>query len=312
MNPNDVYKTKPTSIPDSTWDKIGEFVRKTITDFINTADTNLTRRRSEDIRNAITKHIKYCYEIGYGLDYTVIFDDEIIQQSVATNTDLTTGTQGAIRSRLTLVGETLNPNFEGKRRYHSYARSKTTQPYTANEQQRIWQWANARLRTEERLTMKQVIVACGLGGGLKHGEAANLKVRDVFLDTGGACLHVGERIIPVAADWDEGLRQRLKTNPHPDEYLLYPNMQRRDKIMNRFAAEKPNAASLVPNFEKMRVTWIAEHIKHFVPDTAIANAAGVKSLRNYERFRPTNQPLEQFRGLMHRAETKQADLVVVK
>lgn len=160
--------------------------------------------------------------------------------------------------------------------------------------------------------MKQVIVACGLGGGLKHGEAANLKVRDVFLDTGGACLHVGERIIPVAADWDEGLRQRLKTNPHPDEYLLYPNMQRRDKIMNRFAAEKPNAASLVPNFEKMRVTWIAEHIKHFVPDTAIANAAGVKSLRNYERFRPTNQPLEQFRGLMHRAETKQADLVVVK
>lgn len=312
MNPTDVYKNKPTSVPGGTWDEIGEFVCKTVADFINTADTNITRRRFEDIRNAITKHIKYCYEMGYDLDYTVIFDDEIIQQSVATNTDLTTGTLGAIRSKLILVGETLNPNFEGKRRYHTYSRSKTTQPYTASEQQRIWQWANARHRTEERLTMKQVIVACGLGGGLKYGKAVNLRMRDVYLDDGGACLHVGERIVPVVANWDEGLRQRLETNPNPDEYLLYPNMQRRDKIMNRFATEESTVALLVPNFEKMRVTWIAEHMEHFVPDTAIANAAGVKSLRNYERFRPTNQPLEQFRGLMHRAETKQAGLVVVK
>lgn len=82
--------------------------------------------------------------------------------------------------------------------------------------------------------------------------------------------------------------------------------------MNRFITEEPNAAVLVPTFEKMRVTWIAEHMRHFVPDTAIANAAGVKSLRNYERFRPDEQSLEQFRGLMHRAETKQAGLVVVK
>ena len=82
--------------------------------------------------------------------------------------------------------------------------------------------------------------------------------------------------------------------------------------MNRFAADESTAALLVPNFEKMRVTWIAEHMKHFVPDTAIANAAGLKSLRNYERFRPADQSLEQFRGLMHRAENKQAELVVVK
>ena len=160
--------------------------------------------------------------------------------------------------------------------------------------------------------MKQVIVACGLGGGLKYGEAVNLRMRDVYLDAGGVCLHVGERIVPVVADWDAGLRHRLETNPSPDEYLIYPNMQRRDKIMARFATEESNTAMLMPNFEKMRVTWIAEHMKHFVPDTVIANAAGVKSLRNYERFRPAEQSLEQFRGLLHRAETKHSGLVVVK
>lgn len=313
MHPNDVYKNKPTSVPDSTWDEIGEFVCQTVTDFINTCGTNVTRRRFEDIRNATTKHIKYCYEMGYDFDYTVIFDDEIIQQSVATNTHLTTGSQGAIRSKLTLVGETLNPNFEGKRRYHTYARSKMTQPYTANEQQRIWQWALVESRTSsEHSTMKQVIAACGLGGGLKYGEATNLRVRDVLLDAGGVCLRVDERIVPVVADWDQGLRRRLKTNPSPDEYLIYPKSKYRSKIMNRFITEEPDAAVLVPTFEKMRVTWIAEHMRHFVPDTAIANAAGVKSLRNYERFRPAEQSLEQFRGLMHRAETKQAELVVVK
>ncbi len=91
----------------------------------------------------------------------------------------------------------------------------------------------------------------------------------------------------MVADWDEGLRRRLKTNSNPDEYLIYPNMQRRDKVMARFATEESNTAMLVPNFEKMRVTWIAEHMKHFAPDTVVANVAGVKSLRNYERFRPT-------------------------
>lgn len=312
MNPNDVYKNNPTSVPDITWGEIKEFVCNTVADFMNTTDTNVTRRRFEDIRNATTKHIKYCYEMGYDLDYETVFDDEIIQQSVATNTHLTTGSQGAIRSNLTLVGETLNPNFEGKRRYHTYARSKTTQPYTTNEQQRIWQWANARFRSDERLTMKQIIVACGLGAGLKYGEAANLKIRDVLVDAAGVCLHVDERIVPVVADWDQGLRRRLKTNPSPDEYLIYPKNKYRTKIMNRFITEEPNAAVLVPTFEKMRVTWIAEHMRHFVPDTAIANAAGVKSLRNYERFRPAEQSLEQFRGLMHRAETKQPGLVVVK
>ena len=313
MNPNDVYKNNPTSVPDITWGEIKEFVCNTVADFMNTTDTNVTQRRFEDIRNATTKHIKYCYEMGYDFDYTVIFDDEIIQQSVATNAHLTTGSQGAIRSNLTLVGETLNPNFEGKRRYHTYARSKTTQPYTTKEQQRIWQWALVESRnSSEHSTMKQVIAACGLGGGLKYGEATNLRVRDVLLDAGGVCLRVDERIVPVVADWDQGLRRRLKTNPSPDEYLIYPKNKYRTKIMNRFITEEPNAAVLVPTFEKMRVTWIAEHMRHFVPDTAIANAAGVKSLRNYERFRPAEQSLEQFRGLMHRAETKQAGLVVVK
>lgn len=313
MNPNDVYQNAPTSVPDNTWGEIKEFVCNTVADFMNTTDTDVTQRRFEDIRNATTKHIKYCYEMGYDLDYAVIFDDEIIQQSVATNTHLTTGSQGAIRSKLTLVGETLNPNFEGKRRYHTYARSKTTQPYTANEQQRIWQWALVQSRTSsEQSTMKQVIVACGLGGGLKYGEATNLRVRDVLVDAAGVCLRVGERIVPVVADWDVGLRRRLKTAPSPDEYLIYPKSKYRAKILNRFITEEPNAAVLVPTFEKMRVTWIAEHMRHFVPDTAIANAAGVKSLRNYERFRPAEQPLEQFRGLMHRAETKQPGLIVVK
>ena len=258
MHPNDVYKNKPTSVPDSTW-------------------------------------------------------DEIIQQSVATNTHLTTGTQGLIRNTLTHIGETLNPNFEGKRRYHTYARSKLTEPYTASEQQRIWQWALIESRTiSEYAMMKQVIVACGLGGGLKFGDATNLRVHDVLIDARGVCLRVGERIVPIVADWDQGLRRRLETNPNPDEYLLYPRSNNRSVIMNRFKTAESNAAFLVPSFEKMRVTWIAEHMRHFVPDTAIANAAGVKSLRNYERFRPAEQSLEQYRGLMHRAGTRPTGLVVAK
>ncbi|MGV0446018.1 hypothetical protein ACUY3B_08475 [Corynebacterium ureicelerivorans] len=92
MDPNDIYKNKPTSIPNRTRDEIGEFVCQTVADFVNTCDTNVTRRRFEDIRNATSKHINFCYKMGYDLDYTVIFDDEIIQQSVATNTHLTTGT----------------------------------------------------------------------------------------------------------------------------------------------------------------------------------------------------------------------------
>ena len=75
MNPTDVYKSKPTSIPEGSWNNFGDFACQTVAGFVNITDANIIHRRCEDIRNATTKHIYYCYEMGYDFDHAVIFDD---------------------------------------------------------------------------------------------------------------------------------------------------------------------------------------------------------------------------------------------
>lgn len=129
--------------------------------------------------------------MGYDIDYGYIFDDEIIEQSVRSDSKTPRASMGTMRRNLKNVANELNPDFDGPRMYHRYERSEPNPPHTDKEVHDIWQWAQVK-NNGKRTQMKRLIVACGLGAGLTASEAGHLRYGDIEIDDLGVQLHLPE------------------------------------------------------------------------------------------------------------------------
>lgn len=298
MNPNDVYTQPPTSIPRTTWTKIAPIVCDIIATYC-TAHPPTTVSHYKALRAAVTKHIAYCHNTGCDLNYQYIFDDEIIEQSVHSHTNAATSSKSRTRRLLKIIAQHLNPDFDGPRMYHRYERNDPNPPYTTKEIHNIWQWANT---TDKRGHTKQLIVACGLGAGLTAKETGHLTGADIKIDNLGVMLHLPDRTVPVLNEWDEAFRT-YKLEQHPDsDYILCPQSARRNQIISERLSVIGTVTGIPqPNMRRMRTTWIVEHLNNHVPDAAICAAAGIKTLKNYEHYRPDTTSVEKYRSLLHRA-----------
>lgn len=55
------------------------------------------------------------------------------------------------------------------------------------------------------------------------------------------------------------------------------------------------------------------HLENHVPDVAICEAAGIKTLGHYGRYRPDTPPVGKYRSLLHRASGgDRGELVAVR
>lgn len=56
-----------------------------------------------------------------------------------------------------------------------------------------------------------------------------------------------------------------------------------------------------PDIRRLKATWIVDLMNRFVPDAFICHAAGIKTLKRYEPFRPElgDKDLVAVRGLFH-------------
>lgn len=161
--------------------------------------------------------------MGYDLDHTIIFDYEIIEQSVHSHPNAPTTSKSRTRRLLTIITQHLNPDFDGPHIYHEYKRNDPNPPYTTKEIHNIWQWANT---TDKRTHTKQLIVACGLGAGLTAKETGQLTGADIKIDTLGVMLHLPDRTVPVLNEWDRVLRDHKQHYPD-NQYILCPRSTRR-------------------------------------------------------------------------------------
>lgn len=170
--------------------------------------------------------------MGYDIDYGYIFDDEIIEQSVRSDSKTPRASMGTMRRNLKNVANELNPDFDGPRMYHRYERSEPNPPYTDKEVHDIWQWAQVK-NNGKRTQMKRLIVACGLGAGLTASEAGHLRYGDIEIDDLGVQLHLPERTVPVLAEWDAALRDSRADSHRSGEFLIYPRSTRRNDIVSK-------------------------------------------------------------------------------
>jgi len=251
--------------------------------------------------------------MGYDIDYGYIFDDEIIEQSVRSDSKTPRASMGTMRRNLKNVANELNPDFDGPRMYHRYERSEPNPPYTDKEVHDIWQWAQVK-NNGKRTQMKRLIVACGLGAGLTASEAGHLRYGDIEIDDLGVQLHLPERTVPVLAEWDAALRDSRADSHRSGEFLIYPRSTRRNDIVSKSLKTIGTLSGVQPpNMRRMRTTWIVGHLENHVPDVAICEAAGIKTLGLYERYRPETPSVERYRTLLHRAPVaERGGLVVVR
>lgn len=125
--------------------------------------------------------------MGYDHNYEIIFDDEIIEQSVHNQTNAATTSKSRTRRLLEIIAQFLNPNYDGPRIYRQYKRNDPNPPYATKEIHNIWQWANT---TDKHTHTKQLIIACGLGAGLTVKETGHLTGADIEIDDLGVQLHL--------------------------------------------------------------------------------------------------------------------------
>ena len=162
--------------------------------------------------------------------------------------------------------------------------------------------------------MKKLIGACELGAGLTASEAWRLTHGDIEIDELGVHLHSPVRIVPVLAEWDEVFKGCQLVPSTSGEFLNYPRSTKRNDIVSKGLKTIDVLYSLQsPIMRRMRTTWIVNHLANHVPDVAICEVAGIRSLRGFERYRPGVPLSGGYRSLLHRPLVgERGGLVVVR
>lgn len=288
------------SMPPEQWELIEEFVRAAITDF-----SPATNRDAGYFMTIVTKHVHWCWVRGYPLDRQVIFRREVIAEFCENGIrTLSHKTRGTWRSRLFRVSEALMTGSRRPVRVPSISMGPAQAPYTPREVNDLRWWAT-NLGTDYRRVNMMCVLALGLGAGLKAVEMGGVRCSDVTVDDDGVVVNVREgvspRLVPVTAPWEGVIAEIASAALRKDQWLLLPmrRLKYHKSLLSNFTLDLPNRPCSV-NAQKLRATWIVEHLSAGTPVRLLADAAGLASpdaLGPYISHVPDVAPIEGRRRL---------------
>ncbi len=181
--------------------------------------------------------------------------------------------------------------------YKKHVRTTPQPPYTPAEITDVLDWC---VDTDEFISRgRRKIVGLGLGAGLTSRQMSGLKWPSAEVDGRGLLIHLPDPTIPVTVRWVHLLDL---DKADLDEYVLRPNVTSReaDDVTGRTARNKVESG-MRADIRRLQATWIVDLMNRYVPDAFICPAAGIKSLKRYEPFRPDlgDNDLVAVRGLFH-------------
>lgn len=271
-------------LSDEDWREIREFVL----DVVAECEPLLTYPTAS-VTNAVTHHVDWCVNVaGYSLSRESVFRRDIIDASTAVMDTARSSTKGRRRSLLLRVGEALNV-IPRTRQLTPLAPAAPSAPYTVDEVDGIWQWAMRQIPPKRQPA--QVLIVLGLGAGLPPRDLCSVRAIDVLND--GTAVRVADRIIPVTAAWQDSLREALAHAEEPTAPLFRPHIVGSKNMVTNFVATCANEG-LRPSAQRMRATWLVEHLSDGTPMQDLLWWAGLKSmdaLVRYERFLPPPSPV---------------------
>ena len=268
------------------WLEVREFVQKAVLDSLPPSGDEARRRIT-----IVGMLVAWAHrQAGYDLDRTAIFTLDVISEWIDQQCGhYSLKVRKMYRARLKTIAATINPEFPLVQNETAYQSAWNPDPYSEAELAEIVGWANGQ-STAMRRHKAQVLLALTVGAGLYTNEVAALRVSDVEVDGSGVLLHVrGEhaRTVPVLAEWEDVLKELVaNVRPvDPEAFVFAPGRRnQKPQVVTGFVQSSNRSGKVEPQTRRMRATWVVEHIKSGVPPQLIAEAAGMVTLRNFDKW----------------------------
>ena len=239
--------------------------------------------------NAIAHHVDWCVNVaGYSMTRETVFRRDVIGAAASMIPTTHSSSRGRRRSLMLRVGEVLGV-IPRATPLSPLAAASPSAPYTNAEAYEVARWAVSQ--HDGRQLSARALVALGLGAGLPSREICAVRAMDI-LHT-GAAVRVGDRLTPIIDEWHEELAE-IATLAMTGEALLFrPDVAWHKNIISNFVSTSmPDG--IPPSVQRMRSTWLVEHLTAGTPMQDLLAAAGLQSmdaLVRYERFLPPPSPI---------------------
>jgi hypothetical protein len=234
---------------------------------------------------AATRLASWCVVNDVPLDRNEVFADQTIERFVAVGlTDLPDATRGNQRAQLRSLGQCLlAPREREKSRLGG---ANALAPYSPSEISNLKKWARAQ-GSEDHRGDAGAILALGLGAGLSAAEIAGVRARDITMDSGGVQVAVSSgrpRRVQLRRECESGLWDHAASR-QPDSLLLRP-LRKKDNARNFVGnlVSRGSRPERGPQTQRMRATWLVQHMTLATPVRVLVEGAGLDSLEALTRY----------------------------
>ncbi|MRG60700.1 hypothetical protein GE115_12590 [Agromyces sp. CFH 90414] len=262
--------------PKSDWQRIAPFAQEIAAHSSDNA-TDAAR-----MMRVLSPFLVWCVtEQGLPMDAEALLTPRVIDAYIS-GLELTDGSRGTYRSKLTTAAERVNPSGFQKR-MEPIKRRQIAPPYAAEEMIAFEFWASGQA-TELKRRKARLMLALGAGAGVRPGEF-DLLCRDVTVDGHGVVVTVGtggaRREVPVLSRWEPWITAELAKLPEEGPLWMTEGQKSNKRLLNGFTERTSGTA---PNGLRLRTTWIVTHLAAGTPIKELMRAAGMAQFNNLDRY----------------------------
>lgn len=282
------YQPSPDSLAPEHWHDVREFAQQAVLDAVDIEYYSDDQTRA--FLGYIARLASFTLHIyGAPLTYESVFTEERIHSFFLTSVDAGSHAKGSRRSMMEAVGRVLNPAGFRLGDKLSYGYTPAQAPYSDGEVRALEDWSRSQ-GSAERNADARMILALGLGAGLRASEIANSTGTDVVED-GDAVLVLphgyrgaGRRRSVVTHSFEDDVRNRV-AQVGREGFLFKPDSRNRaTSIISTFIKRSLANGRLRPDTRRLRSTWIVDHLYGGVPQSVICDMAGLADLQHYSHW----------------------------
>lgn len=282
---SDAIRNYIPMLPKRLWNDVADFTRSAVTDF---APAN--PREASTCMSIVARISSWTVNVAcHPLERRIVFDGRHIDSFIkGAFGNRSAHTRRSLRLRLLRIAAELETFDPDRRDAGKQAHAQVFAPYTRTEIVRFRSQGNTR-STPLRRHNWVVLLSLGAGCALTTSEIVALNVSDIDVATHAIHVHVrGERARTVVclAAWEDDVRQLL-TSPLVSTHIFVKTERPRTPPMyvTRFLNTVAHGAEKF-TVERLRATWMVEHLTGGTDPVALMRAVGVKSFSTFERLIP--------------------------
>ena len=222
-------------------------------------------------------------EKGWPLQADVVFSRQAIDKYVTLeNRKKSEGTRRNYRAMLMRISEVVAPE-EHPDPLTPLSRKRVASPYTVTEMENFRRWAAAQAYGPKRYRAMLMLVLCA-GAGLRSSDISSLYASDVLIDDRGVLLNVhgnNPRVVPLRREWESWMVAALEQAPADEPLWGTPNRTDKSNLLSSFTQY---TVGTFPRGDRLRATWIVEHLQAGTPIKELFRAAGLDKMENLPRY----------------------------